>query len=381
MVFLYVIRKYLREIIMHWITISGIVLIAAGTFLAYFGHNIRNKFDDKHLHQSISNKTSQIDELISGNNELLTRIDEYQKIQSEKDEIIKQLEAQSGELSVSIQEQLTDEQVESRADEPDVPAREHPADEQIEAGDRVIPEQDVNDVIAQARSLCNEGEYDEAYKIADDLRQKNPDIGLAYYILGTVEMRRKNFDEGEYLLNRAVQLGLPDEDMAWAFHNLGISLVRKQDFERAKGLLEKAVELNPDMEKSSNALKLLDDYLQKKHTIEQVKSLYNEGKFDEAYKIADDLRQRRPDFGLAYFILGTIEMSRENYDKGGELLNKAIQLGLPDEDMAWAFHNLGISSLRRKDMEKAREFLNKAVELNPDMEESRKTLDTLDDVK
>ena len=346
---------------MHWITISGIVLIAAGTFLTYFGHNIRNKFDDKHLHQSISNKTSQIDELISGNNELLTRIDEYQKSLSEKDEIIKQLEARVGE--------------------PNIPAREQLADEQIETGAQVIPEQDVSDVIAQARSLCNEGKYDEAYKISDELRQKNPDSGLAYYILGTIEMRRKNFDEGEDLLNRAVQLGLPDEDMAWAFHNLGISLVRKQDFERAKELLEKAVEANPDMEKSRNALKLLDDYLQKKHTIAQVKSFYNEGKFDEAYKLADDLRQKQPDFGLAYFILGTIEMSRENYDKGEELLNKAIQLGLPDEDMEWAFHNLGISSLRRKDLEKAREFLNKAVELNPDMEESKKTLETLDDLQ
>lgn len=223
---------------MHWITISGIVLIAAGTFLAYFGHNIRNKSDDKHLHQSIINKTSQIDELISSNNELLTRINKYQKSLSEKDEIIKQLEAQVGE--------------------PNIPAREQLADEQTEASDQVIPEQDVSDVIAQARSLCNEGKYDEAYKISDDLRQKNPDSGLAYYILGTVEMRRKNFDEGEYLLNRAVQLGLPDEDMAWAFHNLGISSLRRKDLEKAREFLNKAVKLNPDMEESKKTLETLD---------------------------------------------------------------------------------------------------------------------------
>jgi tetratricopeptide (TPR) repeat protein len=353
-------KKYVRKINVHWISISGIILIAAGTFLVYFGQYIGNRFDDKYLQQSIRNKTSQIGRLVNSKNELLARIDEYQKIQSEKNEIIKQLEARAGEMNVSIPEQL--------------------ADEQTGDGDQVIPEQNVNDIIAQARSLCNEGKYDEAYKISDDLRQKNPDLGLAYFILGTVEMRRENFDEGEGLLNRAVQLGLPDDDMAWAFHNLGISLVRKKDFEKAKGLLEKAVELNPDMEKSRNALKLLDDYLQKKHTISKAKSLCVEGRNDEAYKIADDLRQKHPDFGPAYFMLGTIEMHRENYDKGGELLNKAIQLGLPDDDMAWAFHNLGISLVRKEDFEKAREFLNKAVELNPDMKESKKALKLLDDL-
>ncbi len=346
---------------MHWITILGIILIAAGTILACFGQNIMNRFDNKHLLRSVSEKTFRIDELISNNNELFTRINEYQKRLLEKDETIHGLEVQVGESNVSDKKQ--------------------PENKQIEVGAQAIPEKHLSNEIVQAKRLYNEGEYDKAYRIADEQRQKNPESGLAYFILGTIEMQRKHYDKGEESLNRAVQFGLPDEDMAWAFHNLGYSSIRKRDFEKAREFLRKAIELNSDMEKSRKALKLVDDHLHKKQATAQVKSHFKEGRYDDAYRIAEDLRQKNPEFGLAYSILGTIELHREHYDKGEEMLKKAIQFGLPDEDKAWAFHNLGVSSLRKKDYEKAREFLEKAVGLSPNMEESQKTLDELDDLQ
>ncbi len=346
---------------MHWITILGIVLITAGTILACFGPNIRNRFVDKHLHQIVIEKPSQVDELVNGKNELLARVNKYQKNLIEKDEIIQRLETQVNESTVLALEQ--------------------PADEQIETSTQVISETDLNDVIVQAKSLCNEGRYDEAYKIADDLRRKNPDFGQAYFVLGTIEMRKERYSKGVELLNRAIHLKLPSEDTAWAFHNLGIASLRKKDYGKAQEFFEKAIDLNSNMEKSKSALKLLNNYLQTNYRVTQVRNFYNEGKYDDAYRIADRLREKNPRFGLAYYILGTIEMLREHYDKGEELLNQAIQLKLSKEDTAWAFHNLGISSLRKKDYEKAREFLEKAVELNSNMEESRKTLETLDDLQ
>lgn len=343
---------------MHWITVLGIILIATGTILACFGQNIMDRYDNKRLLRSISEKTFRIDELISNNNELFTKINEYQKSLLEKDEAIQRLEVQVGESNVSVRKQ--------------------PVDEQIEVDTQIIPGKHLRDEILQAKRLYNEGRYDEAYRIADELRQKNPDFGLAYFILGTTEMQRKHYDEGEELLNRAVQFGLPDEDMAWAFHNLGYSSLRKRDFDKAKEFLEKSIELNSDMVKSRKALKLVNDHLRKEQATAQVKRHFKEGRYDDAYRIAEDLRQKDPEFGLSYFILGTIELSRERYDKGEELLRKAIQLGLSDEDKAWAFHNLGVSSLRKNDYEKARAFLEKAVGLSPNMEESLKTLDELD---
>ncbi len=89
---------------------------------------------------------------------------------------------------------------------------------------------------------------------------------------------------------------------------------------------------------------------------------------------------KKPDLGLVYFVLGTIEMRKEHYDKGEELLNRAVQLGLPDDDMALALYNLGISSLRKKDYEKAREFLEKTIRLKPNMEVRGKILDLFNDL-
>jgi len=89
---------------MHWITILGVVLIAAGTILACFGQNIKSRLVDKHLHQSISEKTFQIGELVNSKNELLTRIDEYQENLSGKDETIHQYTAQIDEQKAADDE-------------------------------------------------------------------------------------------------------------------------------------------------------------------------------------------------------------------------------------------------------------------------------------
>ena len=386
---------------MHWITMSGIALIAAGTFLIFFGQNIRNRFDDKHLHYSVSEKAYQIDELVSGNNKLLTRIDEYQKNLSGKDKIIQQLESQIGSPKAKVQKQVRDEQLELQFDRPkviepeqireeqletrdegqDVPSLEPATDKQEEAVAQVISETGYSDLITQAKDLCDEGKYDEAYKIADDLRQKDPDFGQAYFVLGTIELRKKNYTKGEDLLGRAVSLSMPDKDMSWALHNLGISSIRKKNYDEARVHLEKAIEFNSGMEKSRKALKLINDYLHKTQAIAQAKSLCEEGRDDEAYKIADDLRQKDPDFGQAYFVLGTVELRKKNYNEGADLLYKAVNLGLPDEDMAWALHNLGIFSLRKKDFVKAKDYLEKSIRFNPDMEESQKALDRLDNLQ
>ncbi len=386
---------------MHWITISGITLIAAGTFLTFFGQNIRNRFDNKHLHHSMSEKTIQINDLNSGNNELLARIDEYQKSLSGKDKIIQQLEVQIGSPKAKVPKQVRDRQLELQFDRPkvidpeqirdeqldvrdegqDVPSLEPATDKQEEAVAQVISESGYSDLIANAKSLCDEGRYDEAYEIADDLRQKNPDFGQAYFVLGTIELRKKNYNKGEDLLGRAVSLAMPDKDMSWALHNLGISSIRKKNYDEARVHLEKAIEFNSGMEKSRKALKLINDYLHKIQAIAQAKSLCEEGRDDEAYKIADDLRQKDPDYGQAYFVLGTVELRKKNYKEGADLLNKAVNLGLPDEDMAWALHNLGIFSLRKRDFVKARDFLEKSIRFNPDMEESQKALDRLDNLQ
>lgn len=106
-------EKYVRKVKEYRILLSGIILIAVGTFLCYVGQNEGNRFDDKPLRQNISEKTSQIDKLINSKNELLSRIDEYQKTLSEKDEVIQRLEACVDKINVSVPEKSKDEETES----------------------------------------------------------------------------------------------------------------------------------------------------------------------------------------------------------------------------------------------------------------------------
>ncbi len=184
--------------------------------------------------------------------------EEYQKSLSEKEETINQRTARLDSQNVITLEQPTDEEKE-------------------EAIPQVIPETDSSDVMVQVKSLCNEGKYDEAYRIADELRQKKPDFGLAYFVLGTIEMRKEHYDKGEELLNRAVQIGLPDEDMSWAFHNLGISLLRKKDYNKAREFLEKTVKLNSNMEGSRRTLELLNNLQEKEWNDKEEKEEKEEG--------------------------------------------------------------------------------------------------------
>ncbi|GAX59234.1 hypothetical protein SCALIN_C01_0165 [Candidatus Scalindua japonica] len=458
---------------MSRIAILGVALVTGGVFLFHLGQEVKNRLYNNHLHQSINEKSHEVEELTNNNNnalksrddnyqkvllekeaaiqQLTVRADtqkaaaeEYQKYISEKDSIINQLTEQVDKQKLTTEEyrktltekdeayhklteqleklnvvtevyqkklsekeaiihQLTarvDKQKGADIDKEGLSKRNttinqhkswfekllhkseprHVSSSEKESGKQDLKETEYDKEIAHARNLYKTGRYDDAYKIADNLRQKFPENGQAYLVLGTIEIHREHCDNGELLLNKAIKLGLTDRDKAWAFHNLGIASVRKKSYEKAEEFLVNAIELDSNMEKSKKALLFLQGYLQRKSLIIKARSLCKMGKYDDAYRIADDLRQKYPEDGLPYFILGTIEMQNEHYDKGEDLLNKAVKMDQSDEDRAWAFHSLGISSARKNNIEKAREYLVKAVELNPGMTESRKALKLLDDL-
>ncbi len=105
--------KYVRNLIEYRIILSGIILIAVGAFLGYIGQSGGSRVDDKPLHQSIREKTSQIDKLVSRRKELLSRIDEYQKTLSEKNSVIQRLEGHVYKTKVSVPNESMDEETET----------------------------------------------------------------------------------------------------------------------------------------------------------------------------------------------------------------------------------------------------------------------------
>lgn len=228
---------------MHWITIIGIIMIAAGTVLTYVGQNISTKSDVTNLQKSISEKNSRIDELAKGNHELLEKVDKYQETLAEKEKEIQGLEAEVDKLNLTAPKLLPDGR--------------------IAASPGVFYASEYSDGANQARNLFNHGKFDDAYAIADKLKRKNPQFGLAHFLLGTIEIQRGNIIKGEESLEHAISLELTDEDRAWAYHNLGIAALRKQDIKTAVDYLRKAIQTNPNMEESKKTLQSIEEQMER----------------------------------------------------------------------------------------------------------------------
>ena len=97
---------------------------------------------------------------------------------------------------------------------------------------------------------------------------------------------------------------------------------------------------------------------------------FNNGNMDKAYKIAEALYNKNKEFGLAQFLMGTIEVNRGNYPKGELLIKKSIKLGISEGDLEWAYHNLGVASLRQQKLNEAIQYLEEALKVNPKKTES-----------
>jgi TolA-binding protein len=88
---------------MHWITIIGVLLIALGTILTFVGQNISNRENTTKLTSTIQEKNKEIDELVEGKNQLIEKLDKYQKDLTEKEKTIQELEkkAKKAERGIS----------------------------------------------------------------------------------------------------------------------------------------------------------------------------------------------------------------------------------------------------------------------------------------
>ena len=74
--------------------------------------------------------------------------------------------------------------------------------------------------------------------------------------------------------------------------------------------------------------------------ISRAERLLSTGDLDGAYQIGEELRAKRDDFGLAYFILAIVEGERKHVDVCEAYLKKAMACGVDDWHEALCFYNL-----------------------------------------
>jgi tetratricopeptide (TPR) repeat protein len=106
--------------------------------------------------------------------------------------------------------------------------------------------------------------------------------------------------------------------------------------------------------------------------IAEARRLFAAGDLDGAYRIGEGLKERNRNFGLAYFVMGTVEAQRHRLDQAEQLLRQAISCGLDAHDEAWCRNNLSVIAAARGRTEEAIALIIEAHALAPNDPEVNK---------
>ena len=196
--------------------------------------------------------------------------------------------------------------------------------------------------IKKTLSLAFENHKKENFVIAEKLYKKilkyNPNYFDAIFLLGTLLIQIKNFDEGINLLKKAV---LIQPNFADAHHNLGLAFVELKEFNLAIPYTQKAIQLQPgnveaynnlgnifkelrDFKKSKvcyeKAIQIKPNFVKAKNNLGNI--LKEQGKFTEAmncYKEAIKLnpRQANAHYNLAvlFKVLGDFKNTIKSFQE------------------------------------------------------------------
>ncbi len=186
--------------------------------------------------------------------------------------------------------------------------------------------------------------------LAQDTFQRNDfTYGVAMYQHGYLEQAEESF--------RQVLLTKPDS--AEANYNLGTLNLRKNDFQLARQYLEKTIQLRPDYAEAWNNLGMM---------------AAQQGQLDEAIQNFEKSLQLRPGFAIALLNLGNVYRRQRSFEKAQECLGRALQLQPDDPETNYS---IGMLYAQEGDVPKATESLRKALELRPAYPEALNNLGVL----
>jgi Flp pilus assembly protein TadD/peroxiredoxin len=186
--------------------------------------------------------------------------------------------------------------------------------------------------------------------LAQDAFQRNDfTYGVAMYQHGYLEQAEASF--------RQVLLAKPDN--ADANYNLGTLNLRKNDFQQARQYLEKAIQVRPNYPEAWNNLGMM---------------AAQQGQIDEAIRDFDTSLQLRPGFAIALVNLGNVYRRQRSFEKAQECLGRALQLQPDDPETNYS---IGMLYAQQGDVPRATESLRKALELRPAYPEALNNLGVL----
>jgi len=144
-----------------------------------------------------------------------------------------------------------------------------------------------------------------------------------------------------------------------AHYNLGTLYLRRNDFQNARQYLEQAVKLRPNYPEAWNNLGMVAAH---------------ENLADEAIRDFQQSLQLRPSYTIALLNLGNFYRRQGNFGEAEKLLNRAHEFEPDDPEVNY---NLGMLYARQGRSQNALQFLERAVSLRPDYSDALNNLGVL----
>ncbi|HYM08260.1 MAG TPA: FG-GAP-like repeat-containing protein [Terriglobales bacterium] len=173
--------------------------------------------------------------------------------------------------------------------------------------------------------------------------------GVSFFQHGYLEQAEASF--------RQVIAAKPDNPEA--HYNLGTLYLRRNDFQDAREYLEQTVKLRPDYPEAWNNLGMVAAH---------------DNQLDEAARNFQQALQQRPTYTIALLNLGNLYRRQGNVAEAEKLLNRAHDIDPDDPEVNY---NLGMLYARQGQAEGALPYLEKAVSVRPDYPDALNNLGVL----
>jgi tetratricopeptide (TPR) repeat protein/peroxiredoxin len=143
---------------------------------------------------------------------------------------------------------------------------------------------------------------------------------------------------------------------AEGYYNLGTLNLRRNDFQQARQYFERTLKIRPNYPDAWNNLGMMSA---------------QEGHAEEAIENFQQALQLRPDYEIALLNLGNIYRRERNFAKADECLTRALSLQPDDPEVSYS---LGMLYAMQNEMERAADYLQKAIALRPAYSEALNNL-------
>jgi Flp pilus assembly protein TadD/peroxiredoxin len=143
------------------------------------------------------------------------------------------------------------------------------------------------------------------------------------------------------------------------YYNLGTLNLRRNDFQQARYYLEQTVKLRPNYPEAWNNLGMM---------------AAQEGHPEEAIKNFQQSLLLRPTYAIALLNLGNVYRRQKAFEKAEEYLNRAFQIQPDDPEINYSF---GMLFAQQNQMQRASDYLQKAIDLRSDYPEALNNLGIL----